>query len=359
MSAFDAGKKYTQIINLIKSRDNIPVDQFLKILRDEEFHINDFKDEVGDKTNFLKRLLLYRDFSKNTVEEVMIKASKDGDIANAEEVLKFFNYSKPPKRFDMNRLNEFIKIVLDVNSGAQAIENLEEIRIFLLKEINNTDPDSMFGQMYNNYATEFKEKYEDRPYEGKWTISFCEQVIDERNYLCTKKGKIYISGLSIIKTLADPTSPYLDNPIYIGFMEHILQFVLFTIGSNIMNLTPVAKALVRIINDSIGYEYVILNCKEGLGSYTCGRAITSIHIDKPYIPRLVIYNTISSADDSMDEMYYKKLITETDDKLNLDNGKESKYYSSKYNRNQKLNQEQNYYNKYLKYKLKYLQLKNK
>ena len=258
-----------------------------------------------------------------------------------------------------NKLLRFLKLINNVNSSKETIEKLDESRIYLQKEFFNKTSSLMYVQAYDYYSSVFTEKYGTRPFKGKWDIRFDEPVIDESYNLCTSKGEIPIYGGSIIAGLANPDSPYLDNSTYFGFIEIILKFILYAIALNIMNLTPVAKALVRIINDSIGYEYIVLNCKDGLGSYTCGRAISSIHMEKPCIPRLVIFNTISTDDDLIDTEYYKHLITETDGKLNLDNGKELKYYSSKYIGNYKLNQEQNYYNKYLKYKLKYLQLKNK
>lgn len=357
MSAFNLEKqKYVHLFRQML-RSTIAQQIFTNILRDSNFHIADYEKVIEDKNRFLTRPLTTRYNTETTVEDTIIQAAKSDTIANKQEVLNFFGFEEPPKPFDMAKLAKFNKIVSDVNSGIKTIDTMEEIRQFLFLQIHNRIPDSMFGQMYNHYAFHIKEKYGDRPYVGKWSVRFCEQVIDENGQLCTVKGTIPIIGLKIIKTLSNPDSPHLDNPIYYGFMEHMIQFILFSIGTNIMEMTPIAKAIVRIINDAIGYEYIIINCKEGLGSYTCGRAVTSIHKESTKIPRLLIYNTVSSENPDMDSHYYTQLTQETDGQMNLQKNKDMSYYSSKYNK--ETDQEQKYYEKYLKYKSKYLHLKNK
>jgi hypothetical protein len=79
-------------------------------------------------------------------------------------------------------------------------------------------------------------------------------------------------------------------------------------------------------------DVIIVDCKQGIGSYTCGRAV-KYFIDKDGIGHILIYNTESKDSDFIDDAYEPIA--------------EKKYNS----------QSGGYYQKYLKYKMKYLQLK--
>jgi hypothetical protein len=130
----------------------------------------------------------------------------------------------------------------------------------------------------------------------------------------------------------------------INLIFDLLQYILFTYGRETLDAYNMAKFVVQNLNDNIkeidmanikfNNPYII-DCKNGPNSYTCGRAIQLFK--KNGIKHILIYNTISTTNDFMDEDYAKEKIS----KYKLDS-LEGGYYK----------------NKYLKYKQKYLGLKN-
>ncbi len=332
--------------NIVKSTINMiknggPSQQFINLLRNQDFHIAEYSTHIGDPDAFLRKQVMNKNMSKSYVEDVIKNEAISGQIINKDEILSFFNItiSEP---LGLRLLEQWEHLVMEVNSGIKTIDKLDDSRKKIVREMFTREPGSMFHKMYNHYVSEINRLNGPKPFEGKWSINFCEQVINESNELCTHNGNISIIGLSVLKALSDKNSPHLNNPIYIGFMERILQLILFTIGTNVMNMTPVAKALVKIINTGTDCEYAVLNCKDGLGSYTCGRAVESSHREIPIVPRLIIFNTISDDNDNMDIDYYTCLTNKnSENKLKVSDDNLT------------------YRNKYLKYKQKYLQLKNK
>ena len=229
-------------------------------------------------------------------------------------------------------------------------------------------------ELYNTISSKLLEIYGEKPFSPdggrlpKWNVSFpLEAEIlnkDEGliNILKDKKYSILVPPLRIIDTLTNPESPHLNKERYIGLFEQILNMIIKCFGLNIMDITPLVKALVRLINNKLGFEYIILNCKEGLTSYTCGRAIsTLLRNDGINKTKLVIFNTISDTDDNIDIGHYATLAP-SEGPLNLEYGGDKNFYKNKYlmygddkNHSPGLN---SYKSKYLKYKQKYLQLKN-
>jgi len=82
-----------------------------------------------------------------------------------------------------------------------------------------------------------------------------------------------------------------------------------------------------------------MNCKEGIDSYTCGRAILPLTFNEGLESKIIVSNTISDDNHTIDTDYILSL--DSDDKLIK--GEKGKNF---------------YYKKYLKYKSKYLKLKS-
>ena len=57
-----------------------------------------------------------------------------------------------------------------------------------------------------------------------------------------------------------------------------------------MNMTPLVKLIVDRINSITKAKYAILNCKDGLESYTCGRAV-SFSINPIHETKIIFFNT--------------------------------------------------------------------
>ncbi len=225
------------------------------------------------------------------------------------------------------------------------LNELDETRKIINEQIyKRTGPH--YTPLYLNYKNTFESnlKYPDG---NKWLISFKEPIInDDGQILYVKKdgseGFINFFGFNVIMALANKESKHLNNPLYFSFFETFLQLALFTFGVSVKNMEDIIKKLVSKINEQIGYTYIVINCKNGLSSYGCGRAVSSVHkLPGQNIPRLVIYNTVGEDDDTMDYKYYEILSPGDPETLNLEHGNQSNYYKQKY----------------LKYKQKYLQLK--
>ena len=69
----------------------------------------------------------------------------------------------------------------------------------------------------------------------------------------------------------------------------------------------IIRNIVGYVNHRLGFNYFEMKCKEGLESYTCGRAIESV--DARYHPtiRIIFYNTVSEYDDNTDDYYFKEI----------------------------------------------------
>ncbi len=342
------------VINKIKTAPNTSnIMELNRVLTDPDFNIYDYETLIDDKDRFLNKEINTRSFDKISVNSFIM--SNINTFPNKQQILDFFGKEKP---FELSEINAWTDLIFKLNSGDYTIDRLNQLRIKLAGKIYNKNQGTPFYTMFNYYSSHIKSLYGDRPDVGKWTLTFSDIIIDSDNFLNLDKGRIKLLGLDLLIALSNPISPYLNNPIYISFFEVVLQYVLYTLGTNIMNMTPIAKSIVRIINDMIGYTYIILNCKNGLGSYTCGRAVSSIHkMPEEKIPRLVIFNTNSSEDDNLDSNYYKTLVTDEENKLNLENGGDRYYYKNKYLKYNETELDQMFYKKYLKYKQKYLDLK--
>jgi len=140
----------------------------------------------------------------------------------------------------------------------------------------------------------------------------------------------------------------------------ILDLTIKSISYVLMYPLKFIKYLVKKINEKIGYEYIVINCRDGLeedilDNYTCGRAVQYSSIGKSLSytddedeekkiiekkePKIIIYNTISTEDMGLDTEYYNKI---KDDPKKCPEGKTG---------------ECSFYKKYLKYKVKYLKIK--
>jgi hypothetical protein len=89
--------------------------------------------------------------------------------------------------------------------------------------------------------------------------------------------------------------------------------------------------IVDLINKLLREKYIVIDCKEGIDSYTCGRAI-EFKADPHCKTRIIIYNSVSEYNSDPDYTHIREI--------------RDKYDGG-------------YYNKYLKYKAKYLRLKSK
>jgi hypothetical protein len=69
-----------------------------------------------------------------------------------------------------------------------------------------------------------------------------------------------------------------------------------------MNFGKIAQYMVNMLNESAERELFILDCKKGVDSYTCGRAIMLLNVGVND-NRIIVFNTISSEDDNIDIGY--------------------------------------------------------
>jgi hypothetical protein len=312
---------------------------FKTFFESSDLNIEEYTDLIGDKKKFLE-IYLTNPMTGRTIQmEPFIKTNLN-TFPKEEEIKKFFFGDVFVFKFDT--FSELHRLIEEVNTSKQDVSILNNYKKELRKGLcSRTDVSSPFIMLFNHYRRQFKTILGET--EAKWYIEDLSENSLSGNQLRLTGGNVNLLILHAIVNLANPDSPHLNNEVYIEFFEVLLSTFLYALGSNIMNFTPVVKGVVRLINDKIGYTYIVLNCKNKLGSYTCGRAISSIgRTSTEKMPRLVVFNTESGDSDNLDYEYYKILVPE-DAELNLEQGGDKHFYKTKY----------------LKYKQKYLELKNR
>ncbi len=117
----------------------------------------------------------------------------------------------------------------------------------------------------------------------------------------------------------------LDLPEFISAFGNLITFLLYQAGYAIHNLSDILDYLVKLINDNTRPDYIIITCPK---DYYCGRALY-IRTEPGKNSRILIYRTNDKAEPQQIEVLEKAEL--------IPGG---------------------YYKKYLKYKAKYLKLKN-
>lgn len=185
----------------------------------------------------------------------------------------------------------------------------------------------------------------------------CGKPLEESNDKCFKNEKnidsilenqdnnIYLSILGKnILNLFNPNIHNLDDPDFLDRFSKILEIAIYPVISCIYYPQLYIQDFIAKLNKKILRDnYAILKCnpttpltgseyqsKDGI-NYNCGRFVT-INVEEGKNTRIIFTNTVSTEDDSPDVNYYTENI-----QPNLKGG---------------------YYQKYLKYKKKYLQLKD-
>jgi hypothetical protein len=198
--------------------------------------------------------------------------------------------------------------------------------------------------LYQSYAEQLKDIIGERPYKGKWDNNYSVELNEDNNLIITGDKTINGTIFNFLKSdiLKEPKIiSLLENPHFIELFSELVTIGLYSLGQNLMNMGGIASEIVKLINEKTDRKYALLNCRDRLGSYTCGRAV-SINLkpgDKD-TPRIIIFNTKSENDDEVDfERYFSVLPTKGEQQYTLDG---DKHY---------------YWKKYLKYKQKYINLK--
>jgi hypothetical protein len=137
----------------------------------------------------------------------------------------------------------------------------------------------------------------------------------------------------LLNFLNTPNCIDFNIPENLEIFKDIIELTLYPVISCIFQPQTYVKEYIELLNQKIFPNFAILKCNpDAKPDYTCGRAIT-INIEYGKTTRLIFFNTISDEDDSIDGVYYVNNI-----QPNLTGG----YY----------------HQKYLKYKKKYLSIKD-
>jgi len=138
--------------------------------------------------------------------------------------------------------------------------------------------------------------------------------------------------LSLIEKSKNINPGLLDDPKFIQAFFNSLNYLLMPYKMSIANFSSFLPGIVKLINDCLGREFIVIDCRDGITSYECGRAM-EFKTDPGLVTRIIIYNSLSEYDSNPDYLHIQAV--------------RDKYHGG------------NYYEKYLKYKTKYLQLKNR
>ncbi len=208
----------------------------------------------------------------------------------------------------------------------------EEKKVILqnLRSITDVDDDTIFRRISTPFIFKKKDEYESK-------YSSHGESLSQKKYIITDESEfsdLFGNLDNILKILQDsikikPT--LLDEPLFIQFFTKFLNFLLVPYNMTTYNIIIYLPKIVELINKSLREKYIVIDCKEGISSYTCGRAIV-FKADPHCITRIIIYNSVSEYNSDPDYEHISKI------RDNYNGG---------------------YYNKYLKYKAKYLRLKSK
>ncbi len=135
----------------------------------------------------------------------------------------------------------------------------------------------------------------------------------------------------------------LDNSSFIYSLYSIIWDCIRYYGHGHLSTIGFTKFLINQVNEKTRPDYIVNKCFSQK-NYTCGRALEKV-TEPGKNTRLVIFGTVSMDDDYMDDQDYENRIIPT--------------LTNKYLSNNNNDDKNKYYAKYLKYKSKYLELKNK
>jgi len=156
----------------------------------------------------------------------------------------------------------------------------------------------------------------------------------------------------------------IDNLEFVKIFSKILQNILFSISLYIKDIDNFIPLFIENVNNMTRDNYVVSNCpnnklnidsKINENKYTCGRAIIPLLCmsDVNYVPRIIIFDTVSSEDDNINEMTFTNYVNSA---VEIDDKDKNACVSSLFN--SQLGGNKNFKKKYLKYKTKYLKIKN-
>lgn len=212
----------------------------------------------------------------------------------------------------------------------------EPIPTNILEKINET---KMLIYGYINYTIKDLDSFTN----GKAIILKLDlpNIDDERDEIIIelKRGTANLSSqifiTSFLSNCRDIITENMNKPHFIIFFYEIIKMHLFGFSFNFINIDTIIKNIVDNVRSITTHDYIVINCKDKTDMYTCGRAI--LYNENTDIPtKIIIYNSISDDNDDQDTIYLSSL-------------------DGKYTENTGTNY---IYNKYIKYKNKYLNIKN-
>ena len=125
----------------------------------------------------------------------------------------------------------------------------------------------------------------------------------------------------------DINQTLLDNPKYIKILYKIIELVWYPLSLSILNWYEFIPSILDAINIKTRPGYAISNCKHGNNHYTCGRGF--LYNEEPNKnTRLIFFNSEGDDKPTPDTMYYSQIV------------------------------QPNLTKKYIKYKTKYITLRN-
>ncbi len=196
----------------------------------------------------------------------------------------------------------------------------------------------------------------------KDTIKFLKDEYSEKKYICIgesenmKKYRVtdnkeleklheYLDIL--LKDLCEhiilKNPEFIDEPLFIESFFRVFNYIILPYKLSIYNFYDYLPDIVKKVNDMFRKDYIVIDCNKDYGKfidagfirkeypeYRCGRAST-FKVGPGLNTRIIIYNSMHEFDNNPDDTYAFSIL--------------DKYHGG-------------YYKKYLKYKTKYLKLKN-
>jgi hypothetical protein len=195
------------------------------------------------------------------------------------------------------------------------------------------------NEVAKNISLCMKESY----LQNKTDVKFSSVIYDSTNIFFPprQKAKYYLDNFPDIKTTCDfyeyikeehkdnevfqfnkkELNNLLDNPSFIKAIYNYLWACIYSYDIITLWISDFIDFVIESVNSKTRKNYIICDCRESLKKdkiivnenvqtksmydYTCGRALGIINDSKSTV--FVIYNTISSENDFMDETYFKTI----------------------------------------------------
>ena len=253
------------------------------------------------------------------------------DRINNGTIFSFDNYMYNNGQNLIRTFRIFDKVINDLNSkirsGINPLDELKKLSNFIYLYLSSTFNASQSG---SNKIIRNISDFETGEYQSRHEIS----------------------GFYLLQQLENiPESIYNNRDFIIHFSTLVIIYCKW-LGLHTKNIGEFIERITEIINSKTRPNYMSIECN--LKEYTCGRVILPLPDSNSDSPKIIVFNTVSTDDDSLDMVFLETIFKKYNTYFNLYKPNE---IHDKYPSSDTTSDDKSFLQKYLKYKKKYINLK--